>query len=43
MLSFLNQCATIVEDSSVMEECIINYAEICPLGKIISGKGEPFS
>lgn len=43
MLPFLNQCATIVEDSSVREECIINYAEICPIGKFISGKGDRFS
>ena len=43
MLPFLNQCGTIIEDSSVREECIINYVEICPLGKVISGKGEPFS
>lgn len=43
MLPYLSQCTTIVEDGSVREECIINYAEICLLGKIINGKGEPFS
>ncbi len=27
----------------MVEECIINGVEICPLGKIINGKGQKFS
>jgi len=37
MHPFLNQCATIVEDSCVREECMINFVEICPIGKKVNG------
>jgi hypothetical protein len=43
MIPYLEQCAAINEDGPVAEECIINGAEICPIGKIINGKGQKFN
>ena len=43
MLPHLNECATIVEDGPVPEECIVNGTEICPIGKKVNGKGRRFN